>query len=93
MSCINAKEIIPENKSGIENFKFVSPYEGVIYVYHNIKYSSPSGHKSKVWLCCTEGWRLKEDNKWHETINCGWKPDRIVDTVDDIINCYRPNVI
>lgn len=89
MSYIDSTEIIPKNKKGLENYKFVSPFENMIYVYHNTAYKSPFGKTTKGWLCCTEGWKLKDDNKWHETISCGWKTDRIVDTLEDVFNCYR----
>lgn len=89
MSYIDKPELVPKDKTGLEDYKFVTPYQGVIYVYHNTSYKSPHGRPATGWLCCTEGWRLREDGKWHETISCGWKPDRVVDTVEDIFKCYR----
>lgn len=85
MSYMNTTELKPDDNTGLENYKFFTPYEKSIYVYH---YTTLDGF-SKVWLCCTEGWELKDDGKWHEPISCGWKPDRIADTVEDIFNFYR----
>lgn len=85
MSYLNATEIKSKNNTGLEEYKFVTPYKNRIYVYHNTTLDG----LNNVWLCCTEGWILKEDGKWHETISCGWKPDRIVATVEDIFDCYR----
>lgn len=84
MSYINTTEVKPKNKVGLENYKFVTPYENVIYVYHKTLLN-----EENVWLCCTEGWSLKSDGKWHETISCGWKPDRIANSIEDIFNFYR----
>lgn len=85
MSYVNTTEIKPNDKTGLENYKFVTPYEGAIYVYNK---TTLDGIRP-IWLCCTEGWRLKNDGKWHESISCGWKPDRIANTVEDIFNFYR----
>ena len=87
---INGKELYPSDTSGLEDYKFIMPYEGTIFVYHNVVHKMPLyGRTAKDWLCCTEGWHLKSDGKWHETIHCGWKPDRVVDTMEDIFNHYR----
>lgn len=85
MSYINTTEIKLNDKTGLENYKFVTPYKGAIYVYRK---TTLDGIRS-IWLCCTEGWKLKPEGKWHETISCVWKPDRIADTVDDIFDFYR----
>lgn len=88
MSYIDSKEIVPKSKNGLEDYKFVSPYENKIFVYHKTTYTLRN-KQFNSWLCCTEGWTLKSDNKWHETISCGWKPDRIVDDLEDVFSCYR----
>ena len=84
MSYINTTEVKPENNTGLNDYKFVTPYKNAIYVYHKNKMNG-----RELWLCCTEGWRLKPDGKWHETISCGWKSDRIADTVENIFDYYR----
>lgn len=87
--CKYSKEIIPDDMEGLENFKFVELY-GIIYVYHFTLFRTPlSGREVKGWLCCTEGWKLKSDGKYHETIRCGFMPDRVVDTMADIFDYYR----
>ena len=94
MSYINKPELVPKDNTGLENYKFVTPYHGVVYVYHKTTFNSPlCGNETAGWLCCTEGWSLREDNKWHETVSCGWKPDRVVDTIEDIFNYYRKKEI
>ena len=83
--------IIPQNTAGLEDFEFVQQTTGTILVYHHTEYKTPlRSVPTKIWLCCSEGWRLK-NGKWHETIQCGWKPDRVVDTLEDVFNCYRVN--
>ena len=90
MSYISCPELIPEEKRGLEHYKFVVPSPGTIYVYKNSNYRSPlNGLSSEDWLCCTEGWHRKEDGVWHETVHCGWKPDRIAKTIEDIFDHYR----
>jgi hypothetical protein len=87
----NEKE---ENISAMENEKIIGDYKfkilyGTLYVYHYTEFRLPiSGTLSNDWLCCTEGWNLKDDGKWHETVRCGSRPDRVVDTIDDVISCY-----
>ena len=87
MSYIDSKEIIPKNKKGLENYKFVSPFPDRIFVYRKTTYTLRN-KQFNDWLCCTEGWKLKNDNKWHETISCGWKPDRIADTLEELFAYY-----
>ena len=90
MSYNNSTEIVPENKTGLEDCKFVSPFPNTIYVYYRTTFDSPLSKKQITdWLCCTEGWKLKDDGKWHETVSCGWKPDRIADTLEELFNYYR----
>lgn len=87
---INGKELVPVENNGLEDYKFVMPFHGAIFVYHKTEHKTPlHGRIVTDWLCCTEGWHLKADGKWHETIYCGWKPDRVVDTIEDIFNLYR----
>ena len=91
MSYIDSKEIIPKNKEGLENYKFVTPFENFIYVYRLTTISSPFIRPNTPrWLCCTDGWMLmKWDGRWHERVTCGNKPDRVADAIDDIFECYR----
>lgn len=84
-----AKELMPDNREGLENYRFVSLY-GTISVYHHTEYRSPLGKNTEGWLCCTEGWNKRDDGKWYETIQCGFKSRR-VDTIEDIFDAYREN--
>lgn len=81
--------LIPENTAGLEDYSFVMQPTGTVMVYHHTEYKIPvRGVSTKSWLSCSEGWRLK-DGKWHERIRCGWAPDRVVDTLEDVFECYK----
>lgn len=80
------------NHDGKEEYKFVASFPERIDVYHYTTYKSPlSGKLVEGWLCCSEGWHLK-DGKWHETVQCGFKQGRVADTVEDIIQLYSASL-
>lgn len=89
MKDIDVGQIRPENPNGLEKYKFTMPSRAQVLVYHYTEYKSPFGKPTEDWLCCTEGWYLRDDGKWHETVRCGFSPDRVVDTINDIFDVYR----
>lgn len=85
---MNGKELFPVNTEGLEKYRFFYN-NGIIFVYHYTRYKTPLHGKSKEgWLCCTEGWRQRDDGKWYESLNCGFR-SRNVQTLDDVFNVYR----
>lgn len=86
-------DVILTNHAGKEEYKFVASFPERINVYHYTTYkTSLSGKLVEGWLCCSEGWHLKSDGKWHETVRCGFKQGRVADTVEDIIQFYSTSL-
>ena len=89
--------LIPKDSTGLSGIRFVVPFFGgsaanpsIIYPEKRSNHLTPlQGRRVSGWLSCSEGWHLRDDGRWHETVNCGWLPGRIADTVEDIINLYR----
>lgn len=70
-------------------YKFVRTAADTVHVYHWCEYRIPIARRNTTgWLSCSEGWYLRADGKWHETRRCGYDPDRIVDSIEDIYAAY-----